>query len=591
MNKKTRGIVGLVAVFMAWVFVPCYATPAQQQSAVKSDTPAAALPYRWFFVFGIENSPSGVEKIKALINTAAEHGLNGMVLSSFGLDGISQFSPDQLERLRDVAAACKSKNIELIPTGFSVGYGGSALGHDRNFAAALPTSLTLRANNGRIAPLKQENLLANGDLEEHVNNRFKGYAFHDDPGEVSFADSIASSGKTSIRFEGFGEKPYGHGRIMQNVSVVPRKTYRFSFRLKTQNLEPATALTAMVLAGGQTIAYVNPEAKSTQDWTEFSMTFINKGETNVAVYAGIWEGKSGKFWLDDLHFSEYGDLSDIVRRAGTPLVLKSLDRAMVFTEGKDFAAIPCARNLDSIAIPAGSAIRNGERLDLACYKIPHIDHPWGQQISLCMSNPALYEYWETEAKKLHEVLGFKKFLLSMDEIRNGGGCQLCRNRKMSMAEILGDCITKQRAILKATDPNIEVLVWSDMLDPAHNAHANYYGVVGDFTDSWKYVPRDVVMMCWYHDIRDKSLPFFSEQGFRTFGAAYYDANDLQGCAEWMQSLKKTPNAQGILYTTWEGKYKLLADFGDLTSGQPPRQSGARLSKKPSTPDVPLYKAN
>ena len=447
MNKKTRGIVGLVAVFMAWVFVPCYATPAQQQSAVKSGTPAAALPYRWFFVFGIENSPSGVEKIKALINTAAEHGLNGMVLSSFGLDGISQFSPDQLERLRDVAAACKSKNIELIPTGFSVGYGGSALGHDRNFAAALPASLALCANNGRIAPLKQENLLANGDL------------------------------------------------------------------------------------------------------------------------------------------------SDIVRRAGTPLVLKSLDRAMVFTEGKDFAAIPCARNLDSVAIPAGSAIRNGERLDLACYKIPHIDHPWGQQISLCMSNPALYEYWETEAKKLHEVLGFKKFLLSMDEIRNGGGCQLCRNRKMSMAEILGDCITKQRAILKATDPNIEVLVWSDMLDPAHNAHANYYGVVGDFTDSWKYVPRDVVMMCWYHDIRDKSLPFFSEQGFRTFGAAYYDVNDLQGCAEWMQSLKKTPNAQGILYTTWEGKYKLLADFGDLTSGQPPRQSGARLSKKPSTPDVPLYKAN
>jgi hypothetical protein len=46
-----------------------------------------------------------------------------------------------------------------------------------------------------------------------------------------------------------------------------------------------------------------------------------------------------------------------------------------------------------------------------------------------------------------------------------------------MAEILGDCITRQRAIFKAIDPEIEVMIWSDMLDPSHNARDNYYGVV------------------------------------------------------------------------------------------------------------------
>jgi hypothetical protein len=114
---------------------------------------------------------------------------------------------------------------------------------------------------------------------------------------------------------------------------------------------------------------------------------------------------------------------------------------------------------------------------------------------------------------------------------------------------------------------MEVMVWSDMFDPAHNARNNYYGVVGDFTGSWKYIPKDVVIMCWNHEIRDKSLPFFAKEGFRTFAAAYYDGKDLSNPREWLESLHRTPNAQGIMYTTWERKYKLLAPFGDLVSGR------------------------
>ena len=104
-------------------------------------------------------------------------------------------------------------------------------------------------------------------------------------------------------------------------------------------------------------------------------------------------------------------------------------------------------------------------------------------------------------------------------------------------------------------------------DPNHNAHDNYYGVVGDFTGSWKHVPRELVIVCWCYDIREKSLEFFSGQGFRTLGAAYYDADDLTNPREWLKSLKKTRNAVGIMYTTWERKYDLLGDFGDLVSGK------------------------
>jgi hypothetical protein len=34
---------------------------------------------------------------------------------------------------------------------------------------------------------------------------------------------------------------------------------------------------------------------------------------------------------------------------------------------------------------------------------------------------------------------------------------------------------------------------------------------------------------------------------------------------WLEELAKTPNAQGIMYTTWRNKYALLPDFGKLVS--------------------------
>ncbi len=526
---------------------------------------AAPLKERWFFAFGHNRDREGVEGIKTLIRTASAHGLNGMVLSSFGVDSITRWSAADIALLQEVEACCTEHKIELIPTGLSAGYGGGALGHDRNLAAALPAAIALQAREGKITPVKEATLLVNGDMEVHSDNRFKGFSFHDEPGKISFADSTAASGKSSIRFENYGSDPHGHGRLCQKVAVKPGRAYRFAFKLKTENVQPLSGLKAMVLADGRSLTSLQPNLKSTQDWTEITLDLINAAASEVALYAGIWEGREGKFWIDDLRFYEFGDLTDIVRREGTPLQLSSLDREKIFEEGRDFKPIRCLKQLDYIAIPPGSSIRDGEALELNCYKITGVMHPWGKQVSLCMSNPALYECWEAEIRKLHQVIPFKRFLLAMDEIRNGGGCLTCKNSGLSMAQILGGCITRQRNLFKALDPAIEVLIWSDMIDPAHNARNNYYGVVGDFSGSWKYIPSDLTIMCWHHQIREESLAFFSGLGFRTCGAAYYDAEDLTNPREWLISLQQTPQAQGIMYTTWEQKYQLLPAFGDLVS--------------------------
>jgi hypothetical protein len=138
---------------------------------------------------------------------------------------------------------------------------------------------------------------------------------------------------------------------------------------------------------------------------------------------------------------------------------------------------------------------------------------------------------------------------------------------MTMAQILGDCITKQVGTIRSVNRDAEVFIWSDMLDPNHNAHDDYYLVDGDFTGSWKYVPKDLVIVCWYYKKRDVSLKFFSSLGFRTLAGAYYDGDTLDNPRGWLEALDRTPKACGIMYTTWRNKYRLLAPFGDLVSGR------------------------
>ena len=42
-------------------------------------------------------------------------------------------------------------------------------------------------------------------------------------------------------------------------------------------------------------------------------------------------------------------------------------------------------------------------------------------------------------------------------------------------------------MIREASPEAEVYCWSDMLDPNHNAHGDYYLVEGDFTGSWQHV--------------------------------------------------------------------------------------------------------
>ena len=534
--------------------------------------PAADYPCRWVYVSRGLHKDQDVEDIRGIVETASRHQLNGMVLAA-GLDHLDRQPVDYFRRLEQVKQVCARQRIEIIPIVFSAGYGGSVLAYDRNLAEGLPVHDARFVVAGNEARLKTDFPveIPNGGFEDHAGDRVSGCQFHDLPGKVSFVDTqVVKEGRASLRFENFGQFPHGHGRVMFEVPVRPHRCYRVTTWVKTENLQPAGCFQIQVLAGQRSLAPITIHVEPTSDWQPVVIGFNSLGYDKVRIYAGVWGGKAGRFWLDSFGIEEVG-LVNVLRRSGTPLVVRDETSGTVYAEGRDFAPVADPK-LDfhfdhagpALRLLPGSRIHDGQALRVSYYHGMAIHDG---QVTVCMSEPKLYDLWAKQAGLIQKHLGPKRWLLSMDEVRAGGSCEACKSRKMSMAQILGDCITRQFEMIRRVNPAAEVFVWSDMLDPNHNAHGDYYLVDGDFSGSWQYVPKDLRIVCWYYQKRNESLKHFSGLGFKTLAGAYYDGDTLENPKGWLEALERTQGAIGIMYTTWRNKYELLGPFGDLLPGR------------------------
>ena len=63
------------------------------------------------------------------------------------------------------------------------------------------------------------------------------------------------------------------------------------------------------------------------------------------------------------------------------------------------------------------------------------------------------------------------------------------------------------------------------------------------------------------------MPFFSGLGFETLAGAYYDGDTTENIEGWIATCNLTPKCRGIMYTTWQNKYKLLPAYCDLVKAR------------------------
>lgn len=528
----------------------------------------AAYPDRFVWVFGWGLGQDGdVTAVTRVLDTAGKAGLNGAVVS-FGLDTLCKRDAAYFRRLEAIQQACERNRLELIPSVFSVGYGGGILSHNPNLAEGLPVTdapFVASGSEARFAPEPTARLV-NGGFEEFNGNKFPGFGFHDEPGKISFVDTeTRHSGRASLRLENFGSDPHGHGRVMQSVRVTPQRCYRVSVWVKTEGLRPTSAFRCIALVGDRELAPRQFNLPATTDWRKISFIFNSLSHDKVNLYAGLWEGKAGKVWLDDWTIEDAGPVN-VLHRPGTPVTVRSEDGATIYREGEDYAPLnsPDFSVWRGDSAPAtvkllpNTRIKDGERLRVSWHHSMLIHD---SQVTTCMAEPELYEIFDHEAKLLAERLRPKRVLLNTDEVRMGGTCKACAGR--DLAQLLGECVTKQAAAIRRYSPGAQVYVWSDMFDPNHNARPNYYLVQGDFTGSWKHVPQDLILTVWGGGPREKSLRFFADQRFPTLIGCYYDAENLDDVKQWLTVAKPLSNVRGFMYTPWTKRYDLLPAFGEL----------------------------
>jgi hypothetical protein len=546
----------------------------------------APLQKRWIYVPSNLYVNDNVEILENLLTRASKAGYNGVLFTDYKT--FTWWELDYGERWKANAQhlrkITRDLGMDLTVCVFPFGYAGSLLFHDPNLASGMPLrDVPLVARNGQLVP-EQTAEVRNGSFEDFEGHTARGWSFQDDPGKSSFIDSaVVKHGQASLRFEDVGAvNAHGHGRVSQRLTVKPWQQYRIRVWMKCEELN-ADVIQVLVLGGGRTLqhqhvqvkkgdrlAYAQSARNLTTDWVEQSVTFNSLDNTEVNLYAGIWGGKTGKIWWDDMRVDAV-PLLNVLRRDSLPLTITD-EEATAYKEGVDFEAVsdpglgkvPWPGNYDTrhpapiIKLTPNSGIQEGQRVLFSGY---HCVLVYGGQVNCSMDDPAVFKLCEEQMRRTEEALSPDGYFMSHDEIRSAGWEPRQVANYKNSGELFAYNIRRSFEITHREGGGKPVYVWSDMYDPNHNAHDKYYQVNNTLEGAWEGLDPRTIIMKWGGGERARpGLQFFADRGHQQMIAAFYDSDVTEDHKMWSEAMKGIPGIQGIMYTTWQNDYSKLEEF-------------------------------
>jgi hypothetical protein len=543
------------------------------------------LTHRWFYANYNLQVDSNVKIVQELLRRAKSSGYNGIVFADYKLGLLDKVPARYFKNAETVRQTAEKLGMEIVPAVCPIGYSNNLLSHDPNLAEGQPVKDAVFSVKNGCADILQSpaSELKGGGFESARENKFAGWDYQDFPGTGTFADkAVKHGGLQSMRIEDIGkaDPKHGHGRIHQKVQVFPFRQYHLSVWIKADGFEtPGSARATVLGLDGRPICYNKWRIRRTQDWVKYDSIFNSLDNREVRIYLGVWGGKGGKLWLDDAALEEVG-LLNVLRRPGCPLMVKSED-GTAYEEGRDFEPVKDEQlNAASshgyevyhtppiIRLTPGSRIQEGQRLLVSFYHnvIINLD-----QVTCCLSEPAVYDLLKDQMSRVNSLFHPKAFLLSYDEIRVANWCEACRKRNLTPGQLLADSVRRCIEIVRQVSPKAGIYVWSDMFDPYHNSHDNYYLVNGTWAGSCEGMPKDVSVLNWNFDERKESMAWFAKQGHCQILAGYYD-NEPGRIRQWLEDSSGIPNIVGAMYTTWKSNYQDLEGFARSAWDEPGSQT-------------------
>lgn len=548
-------------------------TLSQLQLTVFDDSGPLEL---WFYLQKNLYVESNLSAAIELVQRAAEAGYTTVVLADYKLGVIDLYDEDYTSNLQEFVSAANAAGVKVIPSLVPIGYSGAFFQHDPNLIEGQPVvDCKFHVSEGQADVVQDPaTTVVNGGFEDHNGDSFPNWIQMDGAGESTFADTgVYHSGATSIRFEDFpAGNEFHNDRIRQDLTVEPWHCYAISFWLKTDAVAPVNRLWIRAFSPdvSELLSYLAFKIDATQDWRQYHLIFNSQDYSSIALYMGIWDGDSGRFWLDDVTIENTG-LINLIRRPGAPLTVTSADGATVYSEGADYEYVsdPLMGHAGSytgtfdlyharpvISLTPASAISEGQDLLVDYY---HAAFVYDMQGACCLTEPGVYDIIGTTLSRVNDLIDVDKVFIAVDELRCANWCALCQGQGETPAGLLADATQQIAQIAYGVNPAWTLMTWSDMYDPNHNAHDNYYLANGTMAGSWEGLASGWEIANWHQSgDRAATLAFFSGRGHRQVLAGYYDRGDPDPVLDdWLGEAAANPGVYAAMYTTWQDDYSDL----------------------------------
>lgn len=542
---------------------------------------------RWVFLHpGFDmRKDDQTEAMLALLERIGKAGYNGVSVPTGRLQLLHWKESDNFyANMERVRVAAEEAGLEVIPRvmGFN-GYANGMLSNNPNLAAALPVrDCVLEVRDGQATIASTDNILPLGDLELFSQpDRPDGWTFVDKPGQVTFADrDVVHSGESAVRFQHF-EKATDHGncRVMKKLQVKPWQQYLISLWIKTEQVKNPSVINIALHGDVTTRQRRNLQkrqlgVRSAQDWTRYDVTVNTLNNTEVWLYIGGWNPGGGIIWLDDISIRQVAGIN-LLRRDGCPVTVTNEDGSVTYEEGRDFehwehpqmgrvrwpGQYQFMHAQPPIVLTDQSRIEDGQKLKVSYY---HAQHHLNTGVSMCIAHDESFQHQREHLLRVRKYYKPKTYIAVNDEIRLAGWCEVCRKHGDNVGDVVAYNARRCFEIIREVDPDAEVIMWSDMFDPNHNAVDKYWLTRGSMKGSWEGVDKEVIIGNWNHGRSRPSMQFFSGRGHRQVIATYYDRwNWQQVTKNWLNAADDLPNMAGIMYTTWSNKYDHLEEFNQL----------------------------
>ena len=536
----------------------------------------ASHPELWYYHHSYLVSDDAVAKSKQLIDKAVAAGYTGAVFwdSSFNLMGNADWDTDNEDRLKEVLKYARKRHLKTMAVAAPFGWSNDVLAVNPNWAEAqrvIGTQFQV-ASDGKTLHLKNSfRGLINGDFESGET----GWFGMRDPNVTIGPSSHSGKGALTI------VDPSGNARIGQRISVKPWRQYHLSFFYKATGAHLGSPMASVLdPSEGNTMRFtVNLHESSS--WSDLHYLFNSGDSTELAVYLGVWGGAKGTIQFDDIKLEETG-LVWVAHRQGAPFkVYDPSDSSKVYAQGVDYNEVidpemlphrPCFQNIfhspPPFTLPKTSQLKPGQIVAVDYYAVTPLTYD--DQVGMCLTEPGVYQWLGNNAREIKKIMPPESdLLLVYDEIRHANSCASCRARNTSPGNLVAWSFGQTYGIYTSAIPDASMWVWSDMFDPFHNAHANFYYVEGDLAGSWKGIPPEVSILNWNLDDLKRSLTWFSGQNpeqpvaHSQVIAGFYDRPDAaREARRELRDATGVAGVRGLLYTTWTNDYSQLQMFAD-----------------------------